>query len=168
MTKRGNGEGSIYKRSDGRWVGAITVSKDGRRRNFYGSTRAEVAKKLTAAVSDHSWGMLPTAKRQTVGDFLDVWLRGTVNGNVAPATELSYRGHVAHILAAGLGDIDLEKVTPGHVEHYMRSLEGKLSTGTIHNHRATLRTALNRAMRPRSGASQRRRPGDASEGSPGT
>ena len=49
--RRGNNEGSIYQRKDGRWCAQITV---GYRENgkaifkyAYGSTRQEVAKKLT-------------------------------------------------------------------------------------------------------------------------
>ena len=38
MAKRGNGEGSIYRRNDGRWVGEMTI--EGRQRKFiYGKTR---------------------------------------------------------------------------------------------------------------------------------
>ena len=42
---RGNREGSIYKRKDGRWAAALTLST-GRRRTLYGRTRAEVDQKL--------------------------------------------------------------------------------------------------------------------------
>lgn len=49
MGKRGNGEGSISRRSIGDWMGQYVVhTADGRkRRTVYGKTRAEVAKKLT-------------------------------------------------------------------------------------------------------------------------
>ena len=47
--RRGKGEGAIYRRKDGRWTASITLEPKGgkrTRRNFYGSSRAEVAKKL--------------------------------------------------------------------------------------------------------------------------
>ena len=51
--KRGNGEGSIFKRSNGRWVSSITAGFDSRglqdRKDYYGKTRAEVVKKLDDA-----------------------------------------------------------------------------------------------------------------------
>src|SRR5262249_4780207 len=49
--RRGNREGTIYRRTDGRWSGQVTVAWDpisGRatRRTVYGETRAEVVQKL--------------------------------------------------------------------------------------------------------------------------
>jgi len=48
MNKRGHGEGSIYRRKDGRWCACLTVSK-GRRKYFYGYSRREVTSKLIIA-----------------------------------------------------------------------------------------------------------------------
>lgn len=39
-TRRGNGEGSITKREDGRWMARITV--EGQRRAYYGKTYQDV------------------------------------------------------------------------------------------------------------------------------
>jgi len=68
--KRGNNEGSIYQQgSDGRWVAAISLAS-GERRRFYGATRAEVARKLTAALKTQQDGMPVPMDRETVGRFL--------------------------------------------------------------------------------------------------
>lgn len=45
MAKRGNGEGSIRRRKDGRYEGRYTDGA-GRQRSVYGKTRKETAKKL--------------------------------------------------------------------------------------------------------------------------
>lgn len=50
--RRGKGEGSIYRRGDGRWVGQYEVN--GKRRYVSGKTRAEVTKKLTKAIAERS------------------------------------------------------------------------------------------------------------------
>lgn len=47
MGKRANGEGSIYKRTDGRWCGAY-YDAEFNRRYVYGKTQAEARKKLKA------------------------------------------------------------------------------------------------------------------------
>ena len=54
MKKRGNGEGTIFKRKDGRWCARYTVGTvEGlKRRNVYGETRREVAKKLGEALDE--------------------------------------------------------------------------------------------------------------------
>jgi integrase len=49
MGRRGNNEGSISRRKDGRWMGRYTVhTADGpKQKAVYGKTRKEVAEKLT-------------------------------------------------------------------------------------------------------------------------
>jgi integrase len=49
--KRGNNEGSITRRPDGRWMAQVTIGRDAatgkpKRATFYGKTRQEVADKL--------------------------------------------------------------------------------------------------------------------------
>ena len=51
MGRRGNGEGTIYKRKDGKWTTQITVGIDevtGKviRKTFYGKQRKEVAEAI--------------------------------------------------------------------------------------------------------------------------
>jgi integrase len=48
--RRGRGEGSIYRRKEGRWVGQYEVG--GKRKYIYGRTRKEVATKLTKAMAE--------------------------------------------------------------------------------------------------------------------
>jgi hypothetical protein len=62
MGRRGSGEGSIYRRKDGRWVGVADLGYvEGRRRrkSYYGTTRGAVQKKLASAVRDLSRGRFP-------------------------------------------------------------------------------------------------------------
>jgi integrase len=145
-SRRGNGEGSIYKRKDGRWAGTITLGKDGSRRTYYGKTRAEVAAKLKPAAGDHERGLLPTGRRQTLGAYLTSWLEDSVQGRVRPKTAEFYAMAVRH-LVAGLGKVDLDKLTPGDVERFLRSKDGQLAPRSVHHLRAVLRAALNRALR---------------------
>jgi len=70
--KRGRGEGSIYRRKDGRWVGQYEV--DGKRRYVYAKTRKEVAGKLRKAMAESDAGMIFDALSLRVGDYLDRWL----------------------------------------------------------------------------------------------
>jgi integrase len=67
MAKSGNGEGSIYRRNDGRWVGEMTI--EGRKRKFvYAKTRKEVYEKLQVALQEKQQGMvLDGTARQTLG-----------------------------------------------------------------------------------------------------
>ena len=53
---RGNNEGTIFQRTDGRWCGMVTVGykTNGKpvRKSIYGKSRQEVAKKVTALAGD--------------------------------------------------------------------------------------------------------------------
>jgi integrase len=86
MGKRGNGEGSIYHRNDGRWVGEMTI--EGRKRKFvYGKTRKEVQEKLQAALQEMQQGIVLTGTaRQTVAQFLTDWLENSQKQSVRPRT----------------------------------------------------------------------------------
>lgn len=56
--RRRRGDGSIYRRSDGRWVGRVT--HQGERRSYYGRTRAEAEQKLRIAQAiTNRWGAFP-------------------------------------------------------------------------------------------------------------
>ncbi len=88
MGKRGNGEGSIYRRKDGRWAGQHTIqtATGPKRKTVYGKTRAEVAAKLAKAVTENASGFAFDAGNMPVGAYLDSWLTDSVRGNVRPST----------------------------------------------------------------------------------
>jgi integrase len=148
MTRRGSGEGSIYRQGvDGRWCGVLSLGS-GRRKKFYGKTRAEVASKLAQALKAYQDGVLPPPDRQTVGDFLTIWLRDTASASVRPATFASYEGIIRIHLHPLLGRIPLTKLTPQHVQDLMnRKLQEGLSPRRVDYIRAVLRHALNQALR---------------------
>ena len=47
MARRGRGEGTVYRRADGRWEAALGVG--GRRQRYVGPSQREVRTKLVAA-----------------------------------------------------------------------------------------------------------------------
>lgn len=51
MSKRSNGEGSIFKRTDGRWCALYFVMDDGKekRKYVYGKTQKEAKEKMKKA-----------------------------------------------------------------------------------------------------------------------
>src|SRR5260370_7636823 len=73
MAHRGHGEGSIYRRKDGRYAAAITL-ENRKRRTFYGKTRREVQEKLNAALHEKKQGTLATGPQQLLKTYLENWL----------------------------------------------------------------------------------------------
>src|SRR6266700_7764320 len=93
--KRGNNEGSITRRPDGRWMAQVTIGRDPatgkpRRATFSGKTRQEVADKLTKALRDKQQGTFVAPHKLTLGEWLDTWLQEYKKPHVRPSTFDSY------------------------------------------------------------------------------
>jgi integrase len=77
-TRRNNGEGSIYQRKDGRWIGMLTVGLNDngtyKRKAVYGKSRTEIVKKLnelTNKISSENYDYLST---NDLGSIMHEWL----------------------------------------------------------------------------------------------
>jgi len=139
--KRGQNEGSIYRRhSDGRWVGAVSVP-GGRRRYFYGATKTEVVRRVQAARRAIVAGAPLPSGRLKVADVLLDWLRA-VEPTVRPSTFVSYEGHVRLHLAPVAG-LPVDRLTPAIVRTLQaRLLEDGLSPRTVGYTNTILRMAF--------------------------
>ena len=147
--KRGNGEGSIYRRRDGRWVGQYLVhtAKGPQYRYLYGKTRAVVAEKLTRAMADRDSGLIFDAGKVTVGDYLDRWLADTVKGTVRTSTYERNEEIVRLHIKPSLGRVGLKKLTPTHVRGlYSEKLDSGLAPATVRRIHSTLHKALSQAV----------------------
>jgi integrase len=126
MARRGHGEGSIYRRKDGRWTAAITLENH-KRKTFYGETRKEVQDKLNAALHEQKRGMLATGPQQALKAYLENWLEQVYKPSVKLSSYRQYRVVVEKHLIPGLGHIPVQKLTPEKVQaFYAQKLnEGK-------------------------------------------
>ena len=156
---RGNGEGTIYqrtekrKKADGtvalveRWCVAVTL-EGGKRKVLYGRTRQEVAKKLNAAIQARDSGRLVAAPRQTLGQFLDRWLRDVVKPTARVRTYQTYEEKVRLHIKPELGRTSLSALTPQQMQRlYAGKLEAGLSPATVNLIHIVLYGALKQARR---------------------
>lgn len=144
--KRGHGEGTIYKRSDGRWLAQMMLA-DGKRKSFYGKTRAEAVAKLTDALRDMRKGLPITGERQTLAQHLAVWIE-TIKMQRKPKTYRSYEQLMRLHVVPTLGKVRLASLTPQQVQQlYARKLEAGLSQTTVQHIHAVLHAALDNALR---------------------
>jgi integrase len=140
----------ITKRKDGRYMGRYTVhTPDGPKRKFiYGGKYAEVEKKLAEARGDAARGIVFDAENQTVGEYLERWLRDSVEGSVRPITHAGYAGLVKKHVVPELGRVKLEKLSPAHLQGLYRSkLDAGLSARTVQYIHSVLHRALKQALR---------------------
>jgi integrase len=148
--KRGNGEGTIHRRKGGGWCAQYTVytAKGRKRKSLYGKTRAEVAKKLAKGLSDREDGVVFDTENLTVGEYLDRWLKDSVEGNVGPRTLSNYQLQVRQHIRPALGRIRLKTLSPAHVQGLYRSkLDSGLAPSSVRYIHAVLHRALKQALR---------------------
>jgi hypothetical protein len=147
--KRGNHEGSIMRRKDGRWMASITIGRDPKtgklkRTYFYGKTRQSAADQLAKALSDLSRGSFITPHKLSVGQWLDTWLKDYARPKVRPLTFDSYEVLIRCHLAPALGHIQLKDLRADQVQHlYNKKRETGLSPGTV----SAMHTVLHAALR---------------------
>jgi integrase len=138
--RRGNNEGSIYRRNDGYWVGQYGVQtvEGTKTRYIYGKRREDVREKLTKAIADRDGGLVYDAGNITVGEYLDRWLNDSVRDTVRQRTWERYEQFVRVHLTPALGKIKLAKLIPAHVRGlYRDKLNSGLAPRTVlHIHRA--------------------------------
>jgi len=149
MKRRGNNEGSISRRKDGRWMGRYTVhTHEGpKQRAVYGKTRAEVAGKLTKAMADRDGGIVYDAGKQIVGEYLTRWLADSVKDTVRQRTYERYESIVRVHLVPAIGGMKLKNLTPAHVRSLNREkLDSGLAPRTVQYIHRTLSKALKQAV----------------------
>lgn len=123
--RRLRGEGSIYQRGDGLWVGLLNLGRiDGvrKRRAVYGKTETEVAKKLRAARKEWDRARATGNARLTVADWLTAWCdRLEADNSVAPLTLDNYR-HKLGKVGQLLDRKRLDRLEAEHVREVYRVL----------------------------------------------
>lgn len=144
--RRGSGEGSIHRRSDGRWVAAVDVGwRNGKRRRkyVYGETRREVQAKLAKVREDIDRSGVVADDRMTLRRFVDDWL-AAVEPTVRHSTYARYEAAMRLHFVPAWGNRPLSRITAQDVQRlYADRLASGLSPqSVVHLHRI-----LHRAMR---------------------
>jgi integrase len=145
-TRRGNDEGSIGKRKDGTYYGAIRI--EGKRQWVYGETRKEVVNKINVLRQKVEQGIDLDSDKLTVKQFLERWLEDVVKQRNKPRTHESYMQMVNQHITPSIGTVQLAALRPDHIQSLLNTLakSGK-SPRTIQYARAIVRKALNQAIK---------------------
>jgi integrase len=154
-SRKGNGEGSIYRRADGRWAGAAfveTVNGERKRIQVLGrvgsNTRQDVHDRLEDKLAETRRGVRTPDKEWTVGAYLDYWLHDVAAVKNRPRTIELYEAVIRLHLKPALGSIRLMKLTVQDVQTALnRHVERTGAVRTAQVMRNVLRAALNRAER---------------------
>lgn len=151
---KGNGQGTIYKMSNGKFRGQLTVgyNENGspKRKSFTGKTKKEVSDKMKAFYVDNNRGLLPTDDKLTLSQWFYTWLFTYRIHDLKPSSFERYEGlYRNYIEASSLGKIKLMDLRTHHIQAYYNSLvseDGK-SPSTIKTINKCLKSCLNQALK---------------------
>ncbi|HYH66501.1 MAG TPA: tyrosine-type recombinase/integrase [Urbifossiella sp.] len=146
--RRGRGEGGVYQRDDGMWVGSVSLGfgEDGKRRRriLYGKTKGEVLEKLERFRQDVRQGLGTSTARLTLGEFLDYWLESDVKPNRAPGTVKCYGDTIRLHIRPHIGRVQLSQLQADHVTGLYATL---CRTGVPARTRQLVHAVLHRAVK---------------------
>lgn len=114
------------------------------------TTKREAQAALAVIVGQVSAGDYRDDEKQTLSTYLQHWIARQVEDGLRPSTERGYRSYIDHDITPALGHVRLGRLTPGHVDAFIRQLrrDGR-GTTTVRRIHAVLRSALSDAKRRR-------------------
>ncbi len=151
---RAYGEGSVYRRADGRWEGILVTGWDteGRpiRKHVYGKTQKEAAGKLNRLKRiQEDAGFLPRGKSPTLAQWVHYYLDVVAPARDLKATTLEdYRKYLHRwVLTDRAARIKLEQLQPEDIEGIYARMRETVAPSTVHHMHRVLRAVLNSAVK---------------------
>lgn len=143
--KRGNNEGCIYRRKDGRWC--AQVSLNGKRITKYAKTQHECRDWVKQTLDKIEHGLTFEGSQLSLERYMQSWLLGKELSRRS-STVRNYRRYTDLYILPALGKLRLQAVVPAHIRQlYLRlQMEGK-GARTIQLVHVTLRCAFAQAVK---------------------
>ena len=130
LKRKANGEGTIYKRKDGRWGAQTYVTlTDGTRKRIcitY-TQREKVKNKLDEIIAQEKKSIPFSDECWTVGAWLDHWLAEIIPSRVRQKTILAYEKNVRLYIKPQIGKIRLEKLSVRDAQGMIDRLQNSFS-----------------------------------------
>lgn len=147
--KKANGEGSITKRKDGRYMGRYTV--ESKRKAVYGDSFEEVRQKLNEILNEIAKGAYVEPNKYSVEKWLREWLELYALPTVKRSTYISYEGYVRIHLVPEIGQIKLTSLSTRDLQKFFKEKAGTeekkgLAPKTLRNIYNMLHSALDQAV----------------------
>ena len=148
--RRTKGDGSLYKRADGVWVGMVSlIGRNGVRvrKSVSGRDRNVVAQRLKQLQRDIDDGLMPIDPKATVKSWLERWLKEIAQPRLKPRTYATYRSVVKTHLIPELGHKRLATLLPADIRKMTITISEHRSTRTSQIAYNVLAKALKDAVR---------------------
>ena len=132
-TRRGNHEGSIVKRSDGRFQASIMF--EGKRVYYYNSKRTACTDWLTDMRTKIRRGIPVSDSTVTLGAWIEHYIETYCVGFVRPSTLANYRGYAdKHILPDKIANIKISQLNTDQIQVFMNGLKRTDNAGELSAH----------------------------------
>lgn len=157
MSKRGNGEGSIFHRKDGKWTAAVSVPQPNgksKRVFHYSKSRRKCATWLTEMLEKIRLGGISVNSDMLLTDWLRQW-KNEYCINIKDSTRMNYETYIErHISCSEIGKKALNHLTTNDLQTYCKYLyesgrldgKGGLNAKTVRNQFNMIHAALKQAV----------------------
>ena len=130
--RRANGEGSIRKRKDGKWLVTFPTGlyKENGKRDLiykYCATQAEAVEALRQLQSEKAMGVCHSKAAVKTGEWINTWIEKHKAPKLAPSTLTSYRNNFRVHIKPYVGEVALKELTTYHIQKMLDSMGGSLS-----------------------------------------
>lgn len=122
MSKKGNGEGTIYfSEKLNRWVGQCYIND--KRRSFYGKTRKEVNQKMQEAKSQEITGTFVEKSEITLGELAQEIIDDKRKSNTINESSYNRAQYtLSYITQHSIANVPIQKITPKMIKDYLHSI----------------------------------------------
>ena len=132
MAKRANGQGSIRKRQDGKFLVTFPTGlyKENGKREYvykYCATQAEAVEVLRQLQSEKAMGVCHSKAAVKTGDWIETWIEKHKAPKLAPSTLTSYRNNFRVHIRPYVGEIALKDLATYHIQKTLDSMDGSYS-----------------------------------------
>ena len=150
MSKRSNGEGTIYKRKNGTWCASyyFTTPQGKKRKSVYGKTQKEVREKLKKAQRDVEQQSVTNDRKIALSDWVAIWLKEYKRNNLKLTTYQNYElNYDKHIKDSTIGKKNLDTLTGKDFQKFYNEKRKTLSSRTVRYLHTIINGAMKQAMK---------------------
>jgi integrase len=144
--------GQIIKKSQGVWLVRIEGRKNGKRQTLFSKqikgTKKDAQKLLTEKLRESDLGILGSGIKQTLSDYLDIWLETIAKPRLHSRTFGDYKDLIRLYIRDSIGSIKLADLKAIHIQKLYGEMqtEKNLSPRRVRYTHSVLSSALKKAV----------------------
>ena len=152
MSKRMNGEGTIYQTKAGLWRAEVTIGYDGNKKRIAKTKSSKQLEVVQKWLKDENYklsrGVVVQGSSYTLGEWLLFWLETYKRPAIKAKTLDLYEKMINWYILPNYGNVKLSKVKVEVIQSLYNDMYKKgLATSTIKNVKAPLSQALDQAVK---------------------